>query len=323
MAASSTSVAVEAPAAVASHQANAAVPHPAATAVLGKDAAHSKHADVNRRGQAPLPVGLTTSPTSAVPPLPTKRPHPVPPDAFDESVYRLMPEIIPIPEKEKRYRSKFAEQARKEYVSGRKSTASMGPPKVMVNPPSEFVRKRERETKAPVAPAYEPDRTVRKAPVPKEPGQIPPPPQKDFVKMNALDNINSVAKKPIDNSPRYRFKPDYGRTPEYLAKRMSEASQAAAVQHDHHQQIQQQRAMREGLVMLPEDERIGILDGLKANWEKLNCDYQKLSLTVDTVPKIARKVNMEQQLKQLEDNIHKFSHPNIYVDFNSAYAQRV
>jgi uncharacterized protein YpuA (DUF1002 family) len=43
-----------------------------------------------------------------------------------------------------------------------------------------------------------------------------------------------------------------------------------------------------GMILLPEEERHRILEGLKANWEKLNSDYQKLSLTVDTVPKIAR-----------------------------------
>ena len=42
------------------------------------------------------------------------------------------------------------------------------------------------------------------------------------------------------------------------------------------------------MVLLPEEERTRLLEGLKANWEKLNSDYQKLSLTVDTVPKIAR-----------------------------------
>lgn len=44
----------------------------------------------------------------------------------------------------------------------------------------------------------------------------------------------------------------------------------------------------QGIVVLPEEERERILSGLRANWEKLNYDYQRLSLTVDTVPKIAR-----------------------------------
>ena len=97
----------------------------------------------------------------------------------------------------------------------------------------------------------------------------------------------------------------------------AEAAEKASKQH------------RNGCVLLPEEERVRILDGLKSNWEKLNSDYQKLSLTVDTVPKIARydckeishcrKVNMENQLKHLEEHIQKFSNTNIYVDFNSLY----
>jgi hypothetical protein len=43
-----------------------------------------------------------------------------------------------------------------------------------------------------------------------------------------------------------------------------------------------------GIVVLPDDEREKILAGLRDNWDKLNHDYQRLSLTVDTVPKIAR-----------------------------------
>ena len=76
---------------------------------------------------------------------------------------------------------------------------------------------------------------------------------------------------------------------------------------------------QQGIVQMPEDERIKILAGLKKNWEKLNQDYQRLSLTVDTVPKIARKVNMEQQLKEYEDLIDRFSNTNIHVNFSSLY----
>lgn len=46
----------------------------------------------------------------------------------------------------------------------------------------------------------------------------------------------------------------------------------------------------QGIVILPDEERERILKGLQDNWEKLNKDYQRLSLTVDTVPKIARFV---------------------------------
>jgi hypothetical protein len=71
-----------------------------------------------------------------------------------------------------------------------------------------------------------------------------------------------------------------------------------------------------GIISMPESERLTILSGLKKNWQKLNFDYQKLSLTVDTVPKIARKVNMEKELKEYEGLIEKFDNTHILVNFS-------
>lgn len=49
------------------------------------------------------------------------------------------------PGKPARYRSMFAETAKEEYKKGKKSAASMGPAKVPVPDPNEFLKKRERE----------------------------------------------------------------------------------------------------------------------------------------------------------------------------------
>ncbi|KAJ3219444.1 hypothetical protein HDU67_001275 [Dinochytrium kinnereticum] len=245
--------------------------------------------------------------------------NPTPADVFEESVYSLIPVEYTPPAKQNMYRSKFASQAKAEYVTGKKEAASMGPAKVEVHRTDGYLKKGDREKLKPHGESYQPDRSVRKAPVPKEPGKAPPPTKKDFIKLNALDNINSASKKPSDNSVEYRHKKDYGIAPNYLIKRQK---QMEKVKEELEQQKKEETAnmpTKDGLVPLPEDERIRILEGLKANWEKLNSDYQKLSLTVDTVPKIARKVNMEQQLKHLEDHIAKFSHPNILVNFNSAF----
>ncbi|KAJ3126406.1 hypothetical protein HK098_007539 [Nowakowskiella sp. JEL0407] len=244
----------------------------------------------------------------------------IPSDVQDESVYKLIPEHVIPPQKQSMYRSKFAKQARDEYFDGLKAAASMGPLKVVVNDTKDFVRKGDRERKFPPKEKVTPDKTIRKAPVPKTPGKIPPETKKDFINLNILENVNSEAKKPVDNKPVYRQKPDYGKTPEYLEKKKQQLTEQAAKSAEADKESNSQKIRSDGLVLLPESERLKILDGLKANWEKLNSDYQKLSLTVDTVPKIARKVNMEQQLKQLETNIQKFSHPDILVDFNSLYA---
>ena len=83
---------------------------------------------------------MPTDPSKAL-----TRSHPIPSDPFEESVYGLIPQVIIPPPKAERYRSKFANQARVEYFSDRKQTASMGPAKVFVNPPQKFLKKGERE----------------------------------------------------------------------------------------------------------------------------------------------------------------------------------
>ncbi|KAJ3113497.1 hypothetical protein HDU96_003320 [Phlyctochytrium bullatum] len=270
-------------------------------------------------GQAPSTATAGTGTTTVAPNGKIIHHNPTPADVFDESVYSLLPVEYTPPAKQNMYRSKFAGQARAEYVAGKKDAASMGPAKIEVNKTDGYLKKGDREKKKPHTDTFQPDRSVRKAPVPKEPGVAPAATKKDFIKLNALENINSSAKKPNDSTVDYRHKKDYGTAPSYLVKRQKDIERAKHEQAKQQQEETANMPTKDGLVPLPEDERIRILEGLKANWEKLNSDYQKLSLTVDTVPKIARKVNMEQQLKQLEDHIAKFSHPNILVSFNSAF----
>jgi hypothetical protein len=103
--------------------------------------------------------------------------------------------------------------------------------------------------------------------------------------MNVVLILSSVvAKKPPPPPPKYLKKKDYGVTPTYIVKRNEEEKG----RHEHELEEKHDEIGDEGLVMLPEKERLSILEGLKKNWQKLNSDYQKLSLTVDTVPKIAR-----------------------------------
>lgn len=251
--------------------------------------------------------------------------HPIPSDSFEESVYSLIPEEYEPPQKQDMYRSKFAPQAKKEYWSGLKSAASMGPVKVRVNDTQDFLKKGLQEKHYIPAQTYKADRIIRKAPMP-EPGEAPPSSAKDFISQNALDIINADAKKPNDKTPVYRAKKDYGRNPNYLTERKKEQTEMKLIEMERLAAIAAQKrngngSRDNGVVPLPDEERLKILEGLKLNWEKLNSDYQKLSLTVDTVPKIARKVNMEQQLKQLETHISKFSNPNVYVNFEPVYSK--
>jgi len=246
----------------------------------------------------------------------------IPSDPLHENVYRLIPDVYIPPPKENRYRSQFADQARKEYKADFKKAASMGPLKVPLPPKTEFLKKGDGVAK-PKVPTTAHDKIVLKAPVPAKDLVKIAPCTKNFINQNALDNINSLPKKLKNAGPSYLEKKDYGKTPEYLKQRNVEMREAElklatrlAKERDEREIIALEA---QGIVLLPDEERERILKGLQENWEKLNKDYQRLSLTVDTVPKIARKVNMEQQLKQYEELIDKFSSTNIHVSFGSAF----
>ena len=87
-------------------------------------------------------------------------------------------------------------------------------------------------------------------------------------------------------------KKDYGKTPAYLQKRIVAMKQQelehATMMSTLRKEAESEALKQKGIVVLPDVERARILKGLQANWDKLNKDYQKLSLTVDTVPKITR-----------------------------------
>jgi hypothetical protein len=117
----------------------------------------------------------------------------IPSDPSLESVYSLIPnEYIP-PIQEKRYQSKYAAQARMEYTDTQKE-ASMGPAKVLVPPTNQFLKKGHGVPKVQIkTEKTEKIQSTRKAPLPIscKIGQPIPATTKDFIKQNALDNINS------------------------------------------------------------------------------------------------------------------------------------
>lgn len=82
----------------------------------------------------------------------------------------------------------------------------------------------------------------------------------------------------------YREKKDYGRAPEYLVKVKKEIKE----KRQKELLAQQVDTKPKDFVVLAEEERLRILDSLQKTWEKLNTEYQKLPLVIDTLPKITR-----------------------------------
>ncbi|XP_015519849.1 enkurin [Neodiprion lecontei] len=61
-------------------------------------------------------------------------------------------------------------------------------------------------------------------------------------------------------------------------------------------------------------ERAKLLEGMKKKWDELQKEFQCLPFVIDTLPRITRKTQMEDALKQLEKDIDMIEkHPYIYV----------
>jgi hypothetical protein len=246
----------------------------------------------------------------------------LPSDALDESVYDLIPVHISAQEKQAMYKSKYSDQANAVLFKGKKPMATMGPLHVPLDEPAGFLKKGHGVKKA--VPTLPNVAKVKKFDwdfktnfkLKKRDHST-----RDYIKMNALENIHSIPKKTAVEKTTYLEKKEYGQVPVYLSKIIAEQEniKREKFQQESERELLElkQSQLERGIVPLPESERLLILEGLKKNWESLNGDYQKLSLTVDTVPKILRKVSMEKQLKQLEEQMAKFAHTNILVNFNS------
>merc|ERR1711881_345501 len=173
----------------------------------------------------------------------------------------------------------------------------MGPAKVLVSPPTHYLKK---SNKALPDPAPVEKKATRKPALPTEQNQPSRPTEKDFIRTNAIENITSVPRKPkaqycdtkdghkndlISSGlvPRFTMESDFGSVPEYLVRRKEETKQA------------QDRY----------DEYVA---------EELHQKFQGLSVVTDTAPKKNRKERMEAQMSQLERDIDLLErHTTIYV----------
>jgi len=248
----------------------------------------------------------------------------------EESIYNLIPKTPKKPPKAERHVSKFHSTVKDESKHSRKENKTMGPSKVTVKEPDQFLKKR---SKLP-APLEKkdfkyPDGDQRRPAVPKhnEKPIMGIKSEKNFISTNAIDNIMSVPKKPAANyvdtrngtvnslepsglTPKFLNKKEYGKTPTYLTKRNEEAKR---VQEEYDAYVEES-LKRGAMKCLNDSERQNIISGLKANWEEIHHQYQGLSVVTDTAPKKNRKERMEAEMDQLEKDIDLLEkHSKIYI----------
>lgn len=276
---------------------------------------------------------------------------------MEESIYNLIPQPVPVPEKPAMYRSKHNgscpptfstfgitntskpgytnlggattkhQEGHHEY---KKAAATMGKDGNAI-PPSSMLKKQSGGGGGPCAsvahtsmPAAGPFKytDTSKAPVPtrkkcaEELATIEKKEPKNFITANAVENILAVPKRqsePVD----WLKKPHFGSVPPYLQKIKKEISDEYDYIRSMQQQQQDASGAPPGMRLLPEDERLKLIDELKAKWDNVNATYQQSSVlslaSLDTIGKVKRKEMYEAQLAQIEKDIEKLSKKFVYV----------
>lgn len=229
---------------------------------------------------------------------------------FNESIHDMIKREEKATAKPPRYVSTHASNTGDYYKANKQHNASLGPAKVPLREPKNFLQSHEKAMDLPEKKIFVrcKDGQSKKPPIPTTAPSYGNKSQKKFLVENALEVINSQPKKRGSKEPVYREKADYGRAPAYLSRR-AEVSAAEVPETINASPA----APQPGVRMLSQSERMQLLQGLKENWESVNDDYQKLSLTVDTPPKIARKTFLERTLKQLEKDIERMSFTHVFV----------
>jgi len=249
----------------------------------------------------------------------------------EESIYNLVPRPKLVNPRPPVSMSKYREKARYEMQAPKQAHRTLGYEKTPLRGVDCFLKAHEKEPILPPKQKFVYLDAARNRPkVPKN-GDMPPlgyKTKKDFIKSNAMDNINSIPANPhriyvdtragdknlLDPSglvPKYVAKKTYGKVPPYIAKKDVEMKEAKDRYSNYVKNIFAARAAP----VLPEEERKRIVDGLKTNWEKANHEFLALPMILDTISKEKRKERLEKLMAQLEKDIDLIeSHETIYVN---------
>lgn len=137
---------------------------------------------------------------------------------------------------------------------------------------------------------------------------------KNFIVANAVETILAAPKKVTSGAKDYLAKEDYGKVPKYLTAVKKDID----AEYHYIRQINEQEmeAQRPPIEQLDEQERVAMVNCLKAKWEKINTEFQGGThiTKMDTMGKINRKQTHDAQLSSIEKDIEKLSKGNIMID---------
>jgi len=137
---------------------------------------------------------------------------------------------------------------------------------------------------------------------------------KNFIVANAVENILAAPKLPGNKDKDFLKKKTYGKTPKYLTNIKNEIEDEYNLVRE--MQIEEQAEEDRRKYLMPEDERAELIAALKKKWEVLHIEYQKEAHypKLDTLGKKSRKINLEKEMEQIEQDIKKLTKNYIFID---------
>lgn len=110
----------------------------------------------------------------------------------------------------------------------------------------------------------------------------------------------------------YLKKEDYGKVPKYLSSVKEEIKREnEMIQKYVREQMGEVEEEPEQYEEMSDSERSDLILALKAKWDKVNAQYQKVThlVRLDTTGQVRRKESMEAELKALEMDIERLQRP--------------
>ena len=133
--------------------------------------------------------------------------------------------------------------------------------------------------------------------------------EKNFITANAVESILRVPSLPVEKTPDYLVKADYGKVPDYLKDVKEEIKKENEMIDDFvKSQMFEHEDAPEMCVQMPEEEREYLVEKLKDKWDAVNKKYQVLTMyTMFEGHRKDAKEQFEKQLNALESDLMKLS----------------
>lgn len=238
------------------------------------------------------------------------------PSYGQESILNLIPHAAPIRAKSDRYTSKHRNDVKASTKAAKTDQKTMGPLKIPCDPPSQYLKKKDRTFEVVKKPEGDRYNQPRKAPLPSSQAVIPGSTNKDFIKKNAIENITSIPNYPkhitcdtvngnknlMENSglvPKFITKTEYGKVPNYIVAKKS----YEAMRQEEYESYMAEVVRSKSLEQISDNEKEATVKSLKDRWASIHEEFQGLSVVTDTLSKKHRKERLEGELLKIETDL--------------------